>query len=127
MHADEVAVGGQPDVALQGVGTVLDRLAVGGQGVFGGIVGGPAMGDDLDRGVRVALPCVGHPRHGVTATGVGEHMSPWRSVLSDVKIGVRMHRSCLQWPDALWEKLTADTCTADFLPNADWMPSGTEE
>ncbi|GHA97682.1 hypothetical protein GCM10010392_25260 [Streptomyces clavifer] len=43
-----------------------------------------------------------------------------KTVLPDVKIGVRMHRSCLQWPDVLWEKLTADTCTADLLPIAEW-------
>ncbi|GAA3909143.1 hypothetical protein GCM10022244_18980 [Streptomyces gulbargensis] len=60
MDADEVAVGGEPDVALQGVGAVLDRLHIGGQGVFRCVLGRPAVGDDLDGGAVRLLPCVSH-------------------------------------------------------------------
>ena len=41
VHADEMAVGGESDIALQGVGPVLDGFAVGGQRVFGRVVGRP--------------------------------------------------------------------------------------
>lgn len=51
-----MAVGREPDIALEGVGPVLDGLAVGGQGVLGGILRGAAVGDDLDGARR----CVGH-------------------------------------------------------------------
>jgi hypothetical protein len=57
VDADEMAVRGQPYVAFEGVRTVLDRLAVRGQGVLGGILGSPAVGDDLN---ALLLPCVGH-------------------------------------------------------------------
>ena len=49
VDADELAVRGQPDVALQGVRAVLDRLPVRGERVFGDVLGGSPMGDDLDR------------------------------------------------------------------------------
>ena len=64
VHADQMAVGGQPYIALQGVGAVLDGLPVGGEGVFRGVLGGSPVGDDLDAG---AAACVRSPRHGVTA------------------------------------------------------------
>lgn len=69
VDADEMAVGGQPYIAFEGVRTVLDRLLVGGQGVLGGLFGGSAMGDDLDP----VLPCEGHrvmvpPRRGRRGT-----------------------------------------------------------
>ena len=35
VHADQVPVGGEPDVALQAVGTVDERLSVGAQRVLG--------------------------------------------------------------------------------------------
>ncbi|MGY3681443.1 hypothetical protein ACVWXU_005066 [Streptomyces sp. TE33382] len=60
VHTDELAVRGEPDIALQGVGAVLDRFAVGGQGVLGCVVGGSAVGDDLDGRLWCVLPCVGH-------------------------------------------------------------------
>jgi hypothetical protein len=56
VDADEMSVRGQPYIALQGVRPVLDRLLVRGQGVLGGLFGGPAVGDDLDQ----VLSCVGH-------------------------------------------------------------------
>ena len=46
MHADQVPVAGQPHVALEPVGAELDRPLVGGQGVFGQLGRGAAMGDD---------------------------------------------------------------------------------
>ena len=49
VDADQMAVRGQPYIALEGVGTVLDRLAVRGQRVLGSVFGGSAVGDDLDR------------------------------------------------------------------------------
>lgn len=56
VDTDEMAVGGQPYIALEGVRTVLDRLLVRGQRVLGGLFGGSAVGDDLDR----VLSCEGH-------------------------------------------------------------------
>ena len=70
VDADEVAVGGQADIALEGVRPVLDRLPVRGQRVLGGLLGGSAVGDDLNP----VLSCVGHrvmvpPRAGRRAIG----------------------------------------------------------
>ncbi len=48
VHTDEMAVGGEPHIALQPVGAVLDCSAVRGQGVLRGVLGGPAVGDDGD-------------------------------------------------------------------------------
>ncbi|CAM5732777.1 hypothetical protein STENM223S_09160 [Streptomyces tendae] len=56
VHTDEVSVGGEAYVALECVRAVLDRLAVRGQGVLGGVLGGPAVRDDSGQ----VLPCVGH-------------------------------------------------------------------
>ncbi len=68
VHADEVAVRGEPHIALQGVRPVLYGLHVGGEGVFRRVLGRAAVGDHLD-GVRA---CVGHrvmvpPLHGPLA------------------------------------------------------------
>ncbi|BFO22888.1 hypothetical protein SHKM778_92760 [Streptomyces sp. KM77-8] len=56
MHAHEVTVGGQAHIAFERVRTVLDRFAVRGQGVLGGVLGGSAVCDDLGQ----VLSCVGH-------------------------------------------------------------------
>jgi hypothetical protein len=51
-----MTVGGEPHIALEGVRAVLDRLAIGGQGVLGGVFRSAAVGDDLN----AVLPCLGH-------------------------------------------------------------------
>ncbi len=53
VHADQVAVPGQPDVALQAVGAGVDGSQVGGQGVLGDVAGGTPVGDH--QRVRVGL------------------------------------------------------------------------
>lgn len=57
VYAHEVPVGGQPYIAFQCVGAVLDGLLVCGQSVFRGVLGGSSVGDDLD----AVLPCLSHP------------------------------------------------------------------
>src|SRR5262249_34221207 len=47
VHAHEVAVGGQPDVALEAVRAVVERGDVRAQRVLGVVVAGTAVGDDL--------------------------------------------------------------------------------
>ena len=47
VHADEVAVGGEPDVALERVGAVGERLDVGGERVLRDVGARAAVGDDL--------------------------------------------------------------------------------
>lgn len=76
VDADEVAVGGQAHIALQGVRPVLARLPVCGQRVLGRLLGGTAVGDDLDP----VLSCVGHrvmvpPRAGRRAIGGKDNVS----------------------------------------------------
>lgn len=44
--------------------------------------------------------------------------------MSGIKDGEQTHRSCLQWPDALWEKLTADTWASTRQPQ---MPAWTHK
>ena len=64
VHAHQLAVGGEPHVAFQGVRAVLDRPPVRGERVLGGVLGGASVGDHLDAGgvwgVRAVLPCLGH-------------------------------------------------------------------
>ena len=47
VHADQVPVGGQPDVALERLGAGVERGEVGTQGVLGVVVAGTPVGDDL--------------------------------------------------------------------------------
>ena len=47
MHADQVSVGGQPDVALQPAGAGVEGLEIGAQRVLGDLVTGAPVGDDL--------------------------------------------------------------------------------
>src|SRR5690606_9968824 len=70
VNTDQMTVGGQTYIAFERVRTVLDRFAIRGQGVFGGVLGGPAVCDDLGE----VLACVGHrvmvpPRAGTRAVG----------------------------------------------------------
>ena len=46
VHADQVPVAGQPDVALQPVGALVERAQVCGEGVLGQRRGGAAVGED---------------------------------------------------------------------------------
>ena len=55
VHAHEVVVGGEPHVALDAVGPVVEGLAVGAQGVLGLLVAGAAVGDD-ERAVHHRRP-----------------------------------------------------------------------
>ena len=64
VYADQMAVGGEADVTLQCVRPVLDGLPVGGQGVFGDVLGRTAVGHDLDgAGDRRCIPCRVHIGH----------------------------------------------------------------
>jgi hypothetical protein len=56
-----MTVGCESHIALQGVRTVLDGLHIGGEGVLGGVLRGPAVRDDLNAvltglGHRVMVP-----------------------------------------------------------------------
>lgn len=56
VHTDEMAVGGEPHVAFESVGAVLDGARVRGEGVLGCVLGRPSVSDDLD----AVLSYVGH-------------------------------------------------------------------
>ena len=47
VDADQVPVGGQPDVALEGVGALVDRAQVGLERVLRLVPAGSSVGDDL--------------------------------------------------------------------------------
>ena len=47
VHADEVAVGGEADVALQPLGALVQRLDVGAERVLSRDVAGPPVSDHL--------------------------------------------------------------------------------
>ena len=49
VHADQVPVAGQPDVALQAVGALVEGAQVRGEGVLGQRVRGAAVGEDQRR------------------------------------------------------------------------------
>ena len=57
VHADQVAVAGQPDVALQPVGALVDRPQVGAEGVLGQRVRGAAVRDDQRPARPAPHPC----------------------------------------------------------------------
>ena len=52
MVDDKTMVAGLLDVHLNAVGTEVDGVAKGGQGVFGGKIGRPAVCNDLRQGLH---------------------------------------------------------------------------
>lgn len=100
VHTDEMAVRGEPHIAFEGVGAIFDGPSVRGQRVLGGLVGGSAVGDDLD----LLLSCESH-RVMVPLRGAGP---PSGCVGFTRRKGWhRTHRNALWCPDVPWEKLTA--------------------
>ena len=67
VHADEHAVAGQPDVALEGVGAVVERRLEGLQGVLRVRPGRAAVGDHLHRAGHGSI--VPHDRRPAAWTG----------------------------------------------------------
>ena len=68
MHAHQVVVGGEPHVALDAVGAVVERPAVGGEGVLGLLVTG--MDLSYDRGRLAEVTEQVEARQGVIAVRV---------------------------------------------------------
>lgn len=55
VDTDNLIVAGEVEVAFDGVGSLLPGEVKGGEGVFGGVAGGSAVGDDEGAGVRNSL------------------------------------------------------------------------
>ena len=60
VDAHQVGVSGEPHITLENVGTFGDRPNIGLEGLFGQVLAGSAVGDDLRSPVGVGHDCFGH-------------------------------------------------------------------